>query len=96
MTFLHSLWFVTGLIFLTNLPFGFLRAGARKFSGMWFVAIHVPVVLAVGFRILVGVRFLFSTAPFFVGAFILGQSVGGRLRARNSPGNLPPPEGASR
>jgi hypothetical protein len=40
---------------------------------------------------LVGMRLLFSTAPLFVGAFILGQSVGGRLRGRHGsdPSTLP-------
>jgi hypothetical protein len=92
MSLLHSLWFVAGLIFLVNLPFGFWRASARRFSGPWFVAIHAPVILAVGFRMLLGMRFLFATAPLFVGAFVLGQSVGGRLRGKPDQPD-PSPEG---
>lgn len=90
MPFLHSVWFVMGLIFLVNLPFGFWRAGSRRYSGPWFVAIHAPVVLAVGFRMLMGMRFLIATAPLFVGAFVLGQSLGGRLRRGPGPWGRPP------
>jgi len=92
MPLLHSVWFVMGLIFLINLPFGFWRAGAKRFSGPWFVAIHAPVVLSVGFRMLMGMRFLFATVPLFVGAFVLGQSLGGRLRRGPGSSALPFPE----
>jgi hypothetical protein len=80
----HSLWLVAGLVFLLNLPFGFWRARSRRFSGPWFVAIHAPVALSVGLRLLVGIRFMFSSLPLFVGAFFLGQSLGGRLWAGSS------------
>jgi hypothetical protein len=79
-----SLWLVAALVFLLNLPFGFWRARSRRFSGPWFVAIHAPVALSVGLRLLVGMRFMFTTLPVFVGAFFLGQSLGGRLRSRSS------------
>ena len=79
MQLLHSTWFVAGSIFLINLPFGFWRARTRRFSGPWFAAIHLPVFLTIGIRILAGVRFVFSSLPFFVGAFFLGQSLGGFL-----------------
>lgn len=29
--------------FLVNVPFGYWRAGVRKFSPAWFVAIHAAV-----------------------------------------------------
>lgn len=93
MSFLHSFWFVLGLIFLMNLPFGYWRAGAKRFSGPWFLAIHAPVVLGIGFRLLMGMRLLFSTVPLFVGAFVLGQSLGGRLRP--APSDPPRENGGS-
>lgn len=80
MPFLHSIWFASGVIFLMNVPFGAWRARSRKFSPPWFVAIHLPVFLAIGFRVLVGIRFMLATIPVFVGAFFLGQSVGGRIQ----------------
>ena len=80
MPFLHSIWFASGVVFLINLPFGAWRARSRKLSPSWFAADHVPVVLAIGFRILMGIRFMLATIPVFVAAFFLGQSVGGRIQ----------------
>jgi hypothetical protein len=68
------------LIFVLNLPFGAWRAGLRKLSPGWFVAIHLPVVLAIGLRILIGVPFRLITLPLYVAAFFLGQLAGGRAR----------------
>jgi len=68
------------LIFVMNLPFGAWRARLRKLSPTWFVAIHVPVVLAIGMRILMGVPFRLITLPFYIAAFFLGQLAGLRLR----------------
>ena len=86
MSSLQPTWVVAGMVFLVNLPFGFWRARTRRFSGSWFLAIHIPVVLAIGIRILAGIGFLLTSLPIFVGAFLLGQSSGGLL-ARNP---LPP------
>jgi hypothetical protein len=82
MPFLHTIWFASGFIFLINLPFGSWRARSRKFSPSWFVAVHLPVLLAIGFRVLMGIRFMLATIPVFVAAFFLGQSVGGRFQSR--------------
>jgi len=68
------------LIFALNLPFGAWRAGLRKLSPAWFVAIHLPVVLAIGMRILMGVPFRLITLPLYVAAFFLGQLAGARAR----------------
>ena len=67
------------LIFAINLPFGAWRARLRKLSPTWFVAIHLPVVLAIGMRILIGVPFRLITLPLYVTAFFFGQLAGGRL-----------------
>ena len=84
MSFLHSLWFILGLVFLINLPFGFWRSGTRRFSGPWFAAVHLPVALSIGLRMLAGIRFMLGSLPLFVAAFALGQSLGGTLRARRA------------
>lgn len=68
------------LIFVVNLPFGAWRAGLRKLSPAWFVAIHLPVVLVIGMRILMGVPFRLVTLPLYVSAFFLGQLAGARAR----------------
>lgn len=67
-------------ILLLNLPFGYWREGVRKFSPQWFLAVHVPVPLAIGLRFAVGLGFRLATLPLFVAAFFGGQFLGGRLR----------------
>ena len=47
------------LIAAVNLPFGYWRAGVRKLSVPWFLAVHLPVLLVVGIRLLLGVPFVF-------------------------------------
>ncbi|MCU0634303.1 MAG: hypothetical protein MUE41_05480 [Gemmatimonadaceae bacterium] len=71
------------LILAINLPFGVWRAGLRKMSVPWFVAVHVPVLLAMGARWVLGVPFRWGAVPFYVVAFIAGQWAGMRIaRAR--------------
>ena len=79
---LPMLWIVAAVIALMNVPFGFWRAGVRKFSPAWFVAVHAPVPLAVGLRFASGLGFRWATLPLFVAAFFGGQWLGGRLRSR--------------
>lgn len=64
-----------------NLPFGFWRAGVRKFSFRWFLAVHAPVPLIVVMRLTAGLGWRLSTFPVLVGAFFGGQLLGGRIRA---------------
>ena len=74
------------LITAVNLPFGYWRAGVRKLSTPWFLAVHLPVLLVVGIRLLLGVPFVWWVLPITVGSFALGQWFGGRWRKRRSPG----------
>jgi hypothetical protein len=82
------------LIFVMNLPFGAWRARLRKLSPAWFVAIHLPVVLAIAMRILIGVPFRLITLPLYVLAFFLGQLAGARMRGGPKP-NAQPRSGAA-
>lgn len=75
---------LTLLIFLVNLPFGYLRAGLRKLSATWFVAIHAPVVLIIAMRLALHLPFRVITLPLYVLAFFTGQSAGGWLRRRQA------------
>lgn len=68
--------------FLINLPFGWWRAGLRKMSPAWFVAIHAPVPLVVAMRLALDVPFRWITLPLFVFAYFAGQLVGSRLPGR--------------
>jgi hypothetical protein len=75
-----SLWTVALLVFLLNLPFGYWRASVRKLSTQWFLAVHLPVPLVIALRIFSGLGWKLISFPVLVGAFFLGQFVGGRVR----------------
>jgi len=70
-------------IFVLNVPFGYWRAGFRKLSPGWFVAIHAPVPLVVGLRWAADLPFRWTNVPLFVAAYFAGQYVGSRLRRRS-------------
>jgi hypothetical protein len=78
----EQLTLATAAIFLVNLPFGFWRAGLRRLSAGWFVAIHAPVPLVVALRWGLGLPFRWGTLPLFVAAYFAGQFLGARLRRR--------------
>jgi hypothetical protein len=78
---------VAGATFLVNLPFGYWRAGLRKLSPAWFLAIHAPVPLTVGMRFALNLPFRWVTLPVFVAAYFSGQFLGSRLGRRGvAPG----------
>jgi len=79
---LELLALAIALIFLVNLPFGYWRAGLKKLSAGWFVAIHAPVPLVVALRWGLGLPFSWDTLPLFVAAYFGGQFLGSRLRNR--------------
>ncbi|MEJ5348700.1 MAG: hypothetical protein WHS46_08440 [Desulfosoma sp.] len=62
-----------------NLPFGYWRAGVRRFSKAWFLAVHLPVPLVVGLRVMSGLGWRLNTFSVLVGAFCVGQWLGGSL-----------------
>jgi hypothetical protein len=68
--------------FALNLPFGYWRAGVRKFSPQWFVAVHAAVPLVIALRFALGLPFRWSMLPLFVAAYFGGQLAGSRLRPR--------------
>ena len=79
LTWLHNTWIIVLAVFGLNIPFGYWRAGVRKLSPQWFCAVHVPVPIAIGLRLLAGLAWRWATFPLFVGAFLGGQFVGGLL-----------------
>ena len=70
---------VAVLVFLLNVPFGYWRAGVRKFSWQWILAIHLPVPFVIALRILSGLGWQLLSFPVLIGAFFLGQFCGARL-----------------
>lgn len=77
---MKTLLAVAVAVLVINVPFGYWRAGVEKFSVPWFVAVHAPVPLVVGLRVLSGSGFSFSTLPLMLGAYFGGQVIGGRVR----------------
>jgi hypothetical protein len=67
-------------VLVINLPFGFWRAGARKLTLPWLLAVHAPVPLVVGLRLLSGLGWQLSTVPVLFSAYLAGQLLGGTLR----------------
>ena len=79
---MNTLLAVASGVLIVNLPFGFWRAGLRKFSVPWFAAIHLPILLVVGMRLLSGLGWRLATFPVLLGAYFAGQYFGGVLRRR--------------
>lgn len=68
---------ITLVSFALNIPFGYMRSRAKKYSFMWFLYIHVPVPLIILARIAFNADYRFI--PFFILAAAAGQFCGGRL-----------------
>jgi hypothetical protein len=64
---------------IINIPFGYWRANVTRFSFQFLLAIHLPVLLIILFRILSGNGFELMTFFFTVPAFFLGQLAGSRI-----------------
>ncbi len=65
------------LAFAINLPLGWWRSGQRRFSPLWFLAIHasIPVLIATRFALGLPVWMIPAEIAFAVG----GQVVGARV-----------------
>jgi len=73
------LW-IAAIVMTLNLPFGYWRASVKKFSSQWIFAIHMPVPMIVALRIYSGLGWRLATFPVLIGAFFIGQFIGGKLR----------------
>ncbi len=94
-----TLLIVAALVVVLNLPFGFWRAGTRRYSLPWILAVHVPVPFVVALRLGSGLGWKLYTFPVMIGAYFTGQFLGGRVRLRRQrvreaavegSGTLPP------
>ena len=70
---------LTVFTFIINVPFGYWRANITRFSLQFLLAIHIPVLLIILFRIFSGSGFEVMTLLFTVPAFFLGQLAGSRI-----------------
>jgi hypothetical protein len=66
------------VILFINIPFGYWRAGVKRLSAPWFMAIHIPVLISVAFRLLAEIDSHWTILITFILAFLLGQ-FGGKL-----------------
>jgi len=62
---------------LLNLPFGYARARAKKYSFRWFLYIHAPIPFIFIARTFSHIQIIYI--PIFVVAAVIGQVVGGKL-----------------
>lgn len=69
---------------LVNVPLGYLREGARRYSPSWFLFIHLSVPLIAYLRISGHVSAW--AIPPFVACAVAGQLAGGILRRRRGRG----------
>jgi len=76
------LLFVAVAVLILNLPFGYWRAGVRRYSLAWFLSIHIPVPCVVALRLMSGLGFHLATLPLVVGAYVAGQVLGGVIRRK--------------
>ena len=74
-----KLLYVSLIVFILNIPFGYWRTNVKKFSLQWILAIHLPVPFVIGLRLLSGLGFQFVTYPALVGAFFAGQLLGSKI-----------------
>ncbi len=77
---LPTLLIVAAAVVLLNVPFGFWRAGTRRFTLPWILAVHVPVPFVVALRLSSGLGWKLYTFPVMIGAYFTGQFLGGRVR----------------
>ena len=75
-----TLLIVAAAVVLLNVPFGFWRAGTRRFTLPWILAVHVPVPFVVALRLGSGLGWKLYTFPVMIGAYFTGQFLGGRVR----------------
>ncbi|MCZ7385165.1 MAG: hypothetical protein O8C63_10525 [Candidatus Methanoperedens sp.] len=68
------------VVFLINLPFGYVRGNAARFSKKWMMAVHIPVPFVFLLRIFSGLGL--AAIPLLVISDIAGQIAGGKLRKR--------------
>ena len=74
-------------VYLINIPFGYWRAGTRRFSLNWYLAIHIPVPVIVFSRVFFDLGWTWQSYAILITSFFLGQLTGKLLRKPNSGNN---------
>ena len=81
---------VSATVFLFNLPFGYWRAHVGRLSLQWFLAVHLPVLVTIALRLLIGLSWQLVTFPVLIGAYCSGQLLGGRIHGQWKKGGKTP------
>ncbi|MGO9016415.1 MAG: hypothetical protein ACLQF0_15700 [Dissulfurispiraceae bacterium] len=68
---------IATLAFALNLPFGYFRKSAKKFSRKWLLCVHAPVPMIIIARITTHTDYRFI--PLFILISIAGQICGGKI-----------------
>lgn len=66
--------------FFSNIPLGYLRENAPKYSLRWFVFIHLSIPFIVGLRLTNDISW--RAIPFTLALAVVGQWLGGRVHRR--------------
>lgn len=78
MTTETKLFILVASAFIMNLPLGYLRQGAKKFSFNWFLYIHLSIPFIILIRVSMGISYWYI--PLSLGSAVAGQLAGGRYR----------------
>ncbi len=65
------------VLFVLNIPFGFVRSRKKKFTRVWGRCIYIPILISYIFR--KSAYLTYSATPFFLFATLSGQVLGGIL-----------------
>ena len=68
--------------FIINIPFGYLRNKAKKYSFAWFSYIHIPVIFIIFLRVFTNTSFRY--VPLFIISSIIGQILGSYIKTTNT------------
>ncbi|HXW69576.1 MAG TPA: hypothetical protein VEJ88_08185 [Dissulfurispiraceae bacterium] len=68
---------ITAFAFILNLPFGYIRKSAKKYSRKWLLCIHAPVPMVIIARITTHTDYRFI--PVFILVSVAGQICGGKI-----------------
>ncbi|MCG8603609.1 hypothetical protein MJD09_01235 [bacterium] len=69
-------------VLVINLPFGFWRAGLKKFTLPWIIAVHAPVPIVYALRLLTDVPLQLFTFVTLFGVYFAGQFLGAKLHQK--------------
>ena len=72
------------LVYILNIPFGFWRAGTRKFSRNWYLAIPLPVPVVILLRVWYDLGWGWYSYAILVTAFFSGQLTGKLIRGKRN------------